>query len=260
MKMKRQKASEISSRLNTRFVGKQLYYYDVLTSTMNKAREKALKGAVEGTTIIADEQTSGRGRMGRTWLSPQGNIALSLILKPDLEHLPSLVMIASLAVLRTIKKMTNIDAVIKWPNDVLIKDKKVSGILIENEVRDRIVNYTIIGIGLNIYLDISEYPEISTIATSLWQAKPQTISKPEIMATLLAELERLYLAAKKGAPIHEEWRAHLDTLGKWVEIKCGDIIEQGIAVGVMANGNLLLRQANGNTTEILAGDVTVLKR
>ena len=171
--MKRQKASEISSRLNTQFVGKKLYYYEVVTSTMNKAREKALKGAMEGTTIIADKQTSGRGRMGRVWLSPQGNLALSLILKPQLEHLPSLVMIASLAVLRTIKNSTNIDAVIKWPNDVLINGKKVSGILIESEVRDSTVNYTIIGIGLNIYLDTSEHPEISTIATSLWQAKPQ---------------------------------------------------------------------------------------
>ena len=107
---------------------------------MNKAREQALKGALEGTTIIADKQTSGRGRMGRAWLSPQGNLALSLILRPDLEYLPSLVMIASLAVLRTIKNLTNIDAVIKWPNDVLINGKKVSGILIENEVRNRTIN------------------------------------------------------------------------------------------------------------------------
>jgi len=260
MKTNRQHARAISSKLNTQFVGKQLHCYNTLTSTMTVAREKAVKGAQEGTVIIAEEQTSGRGRMGRTWRSPQGNLALSLILKPNLENLPRLVMIASLAVLRTIKFLTNIDATIKWPNDVLIKDKKVCGILIESEVKGETVNYAIIGIGLNIYLDASNFPDISTIATSLRQETAQAVSKPELTAILLSELEKLYLAVKDGATIYKEWRAHMDTLGKWVEVKSGKTTERGVAEDIMPNGNLILRHTDGNTTEILAGDVTVLKR
>jgi len=260
MKTNRQYALAISSKLNTQFIGKKLYYYDVVTSTMNMAREQASKGVLEGTTIVADKQTAGRGRMGRAWLSPQGNLALSIILKPSLQNLPRLVMITSIAVLRTIKFFTNIDATIKWPNDVLIRGKKVCGILIESEVRGEVVNYAIVGIGLNISLDTTNFPEISTLATSLRQESVQVASKSEIISTLLYEFERLYINIKDGTAIHNEWRAHLDTLGKWIEVKCGNTIERGIAEDVTSNGNLVLRQANGNTAEILVGDVTVLKR
>ncbi len=260
MKNNRQLTRAIQSNLNTQFVGKQLYYYDSVTSTMTVAREKAVKGAPEGTVIIADEQTSGRGRMGRTWLSPHGNLALSLILKPCLETLTRLVMITSLAVLQTIKLVANIDATIKWPNDVLIKDKKVCGILIESEIKGELVNYAIIGIGSNIYLDASNFSEISALATSIRQETVQAVSKTELTAILLSELETLYLAVKDGAPIHEEWKAHMDTLGKWVEVKSGKTTERGIAEDIMTNGSLVLRRADGTTAEILAGDVTVLKR
>ncbi|MCX6009508.1 MAG: biotin--[acetyl-CoA-carboxylase] ligase, partial [Chloroflexi bacterium] len=157
----------IKSRLNTKFVGRQLYYYNRLSTTMETAKELAKKGTAEGTVIIADTQTAGRGRLGRAWLSPEGSLAMSLILKPSLDNLPQLVMIASLAVVRTIKKVAGIEAQIKWPNDILIKGKKICGILIENEVKGDRVNFAIIGIGINVNFDPLSFPEISDIATSL---------------------------------------------------------------------------------------------
>ncbi|MBM3166922.1 MAG: biotin--[acetyl-CoA-carboxylase] ligase [Chloroflexi bacterium] len=255
----RKLAKDIVGRLSTKFVGSRLHYYAKLTSTMTVARKKASDGAPEGTVVIADQQTSGRGRLGRTWLSPQGNLALSLILKPRLENLPQLIMAASLAVVRAIKSVSGIDATIKWPNDVLIKNKKVCGILIESEVRGNTVNFAIVGIGINIDLDTTAFPDIAAIATSLTQESSENISKAELTATLLTELERLYLKTQTGTPIHREWRERMDTLGKWIEVKSGDAIERGKAEDVTENGNLILRRPNNSITEILVGDVTVLK-
>ena len=259
MKNNIQLANAIASKLNTKFVGKRLYCYTKLASTMTVGRGKASKGEPEGTVVIADQQTSGRGRLGRTWLSPHGNLPLSLILRPQLENLPHLIMIASLAVVRALKAVSNIDAVIKWPNDVLIKGKKVCGILIESEVKGNVVNFAIVGIGINIDLDTSNFPDISAIATSLTQESGKEISRPELTAVLLSEIERLYLEAQAGAPIHKEWRERMDTLGKWIEIKSGGSIEHGRAEDATESGNLILRRVDGSITEILVGDVTVLK-
>lgn len=255
----RKLASAIAGKLSTKFVGKRLHCYTKLTSTMTVAREKASEGAPEGTVIIAERQTSGRGRLGRTWLSPQGNLALSLILKPCLENLPQLIMVASLAVVRTVKLVSGVDASIKWPNDVLIKNKKICGILIESEVKGNTVNFAVVGIGINIDLDIAAFPEIAAIATSLAQESGKHISRPELTAILLTELERLYLEAQAGLPIHREWREHMSTLGKWIEVKSGDTIEHGKAENVTEGGNLILRRADNSISEILVGDVTVLK-
>ncbi|HIE17967.1 MAG TPA: biotin--[acetyl-CoA-carboxylase] ligase, partial [Dehalococcoidia bacterium] len=159
--------SSIQSRLRTRFIGQQLHYYPTVTSTMDIARILAREGAVEGTVVIAGTQTAGRGRLGRSWLSPEGSVALSVILKPSPDNLPQLIMIASVAVVKVIKTVTGLDAQIKWPNDVLVKGKKVCGILIENEVKGYEVDFAIIGIGINVSFDPTGFPEISDIATSL---------------------------------------------------------------------------------------------
>ncbi|MBM3149320.1 MAG: biotin--[acetyl-CoA-carboxylase] ligase, partial [Chloroflexi bacterium] len=137
--------------------------------------------------------------------------------------------------------------------------KKVCGILIESEVRGNTVNFAIVGIGINIDLDTTAFPDIAAIATSLTQESSENISKAELTATLLTELERLYLKTQTGTPIHREWRERMDTLGKWIEVKSGDAIERGKAEDVTENGNLILRRPNNSITEILVGDVTVLK-
>jgi BirA family biotin operon repressor/biotin-[acetyl-CoA-carboxylase] ligase len=249
----------IKSRLNTKFVGQQLYYYHQVATTMEAARELAKKGTAEGTVIIADTQTAGRGRLGRAWLSPEGSLAMSLILKPSLDNLPQLVMIASLAVVRTIKHVAGLETQIKWPNDILIKGKKVCGILIENEVKGDKVNFAIIGIGINVNFDPLAFPEISDIATSLSHELGAEISKVELTIALLSELEQLYLEAQAGTPIYREWQGNMEMLGSWIQVRTGEAIEQGKAETVTQNGNLTLRRADGSLTEIVAGDVTIIK-
>ena len=156
--------ASITGNLETHFIGQRVIYYPSLTSTMEVAKQEAQLAAVEGTVIIADEQTAGRGRIKRAWLSPKGSIALSIILYPSVVNLPSLIMLASLAVVHSIEAVTGLKSQIKWPNDVLVNDRKVCGILIESSVRGNIVDYAIIGIGVNVNLRISDFPEIPIIA------------------------------------------------------------------------------------------------
>ena len=249
----------LSNHLNTQFTGRQLHYYTSTTSTMMVAKEIARQGATEGTIIIADEQTSGRGRLKRTWLSPTGSLSISIILYPPLDILSQLIMVSSVAVVKAIREITGIEARIKWPNDILIDGKKVCGILIESEVEGDDVKFAIIGIGVNINLNPMAFPDISTIATSLSHELGMEISKNELTSALLSHLEQLYLEARNGAPIYKEWQANMETLGKWIQIKAGESIERGWAETVTENGNLVLRRNDGSLTEILVGDVTVIK-
>jgi BirA family biotin operon repressor/biotin-[acetyl-CoA-carboxylase] ligase len=251
--------TSIQSRLNTRFVGRQLYYYHQLPTTMETAKELVKKGAPEGTVVIAGTQTTGRGRLARTWLSPEGSLAMSIILKPSLNKLPQLVMIASLSVVRAIKQVAGLETYIKWPNDVMIKGKKVCGILIENEVGGGRVNFAVIGIGINVNFNPPDFPEIADIATSLSHETGTEISFVELAGTLLDELERLYLEAQAGAAVYKEWQENMETLGKRIKVNTGKTVEQGQAETITENGNLVLRHDDGSLAEIVAGDVTVIK-
>ncbi len=250
-------AASITSELETRFVGQRVIYYPSLTSTMGVARREAQQGAAEGTVIITDEQTAGRGRLGRVWLSPRGSIALSIILYPSLSHLPSLIMLASLAVVHTIEAVTGLKSQTKWPNDVLVNGRKVCGILIESDVQGDAVNYAIIGIGINANLKLADFPEIPPIATSLSDELGRDVSRLSIIRCLLVETERVYLALSAGGSIYEEWRDSLVTLGRRVRVKTGEAIYEATAESVARDGSLLLRGPDGNLTRIVSGDVTL---
>jgi len=247
----------ITKDLETRFVGQRVIYYPSLTSTNEVAKREAQHGAAEGTVILADEQTAGKGRLKRVWLSPKGSIALSIILYPSLSHLPSLIMLASLAVVHGIEAATGLKTQVKWPNDILINGRKVCGILIESDVQGNAVNYSIIGIGINVNLRLADFPEIQSIATSLSDEIGREVSRLSIIRCLLAETERLYLALRTGEAIYEEWRDSLTTLGKRVHVKIGETIYEGIAESVARDGSLLLSSADGSLTRIVAGDVTL---
>ncbi|MGB8707112.1 MAG: biotin--[acetyl-CoA-carboxylase] ligase, partial [Dehalococcoidia bacterium] len=137
--------------------------------------------------------------------------------------------------------------------------KKVCGILIENEVKGDKVNFAVIGIGINVNLNPLDFPDIADIATSLSHEAGQQISNVELTSTVLFEMEKLYLEAQAGAPVHKEWQKSMETLGKRIKVKTGKTVEQGKAKTVTENGNLILRRADGSLTEIVAGDVTVIK-
>jgi BirA family biotin operon repressor/biotin-[acetyl-CoA-carboxylase] ligase len=251
--------SSITRGLNTGFIGQKVIYYPTLTSTMNAARQVAQQGVANGTVIIAGEQTAGKGRMKRTWLSPEGNIAMSIILYPDIANLPYLIMIASQAVVGSIETVTGLKAKIKWPNDILIDDKKVCGILIENEVKGNKVDYSAIGIGINIDFNVADYPEISSTAASL-KSKSGKDFRIKIIRSLLIEFERLYLKLPDGKPIYEAWRDRLVTLGKKVRAISGSQTLDGIAESVDESGALIIRDGNGSLTSIIAGDVTLREK
>jgi BirA family biotin operon repressor/biotin-[acetyl-CoA-carboxylase] ligase len=248
--------ASITRDLNTRFIGQRVIYYPRLASTMDTARREARQGAAEGTVIIAGEQTEGRGRMKRPWLSPEGNIALSIILYPDASFLPYLMMIASLAVVHSIEAVTGLKPQIKWPNDILISGKKVCGILTESEVKGSRA-YAIIGIGINVSLGPSDVAEISAMATSLNAESGGNVSRRDLVRRLLAEVERLYLMLPNGESVYEQWRDRLITLGKRVCVASGNNTLEGMAESVDRSGALLLRQADGSSTRIVAGDVTL---
>lgn len=252
--------ASIADNLGTSLIGQKVIYYHRLASTMDVARQEAQQGATEGTVIIAGEQTEGRGRVKRTWLSPEGNIALSVILHPDVSSLPYLIMISSLAVVHSIEVVTGLKAQVKWPNDILINGKKVCGILTESDVKRRGVGYAIIGIGLNVNLRVADFSEISAIATSLSDELGRSVPTLDVVRHLLVEMERLYLTLPVWESIYEAWRDRLVTLGKRVYAESGNNRLEGMAESVDRSGALQLRHADGSLIRIVAGDVTLRDR
>jgi len=250
-------SASITHNLETHFIGQRVVYFPVLTSTMEVAKREAQQGAVEGTVILADEQTMGRGRLRRVWLSPKGSVALSIILYPGVAYLPSLIMLSSLAVVHSIEAVAGLKSQIKWPNDVLVNGKKVCGILIESEVRGNIVNYAIIGIGINVNQRLSHFPGILPIATSLCDELGRDVSRLDVIRHLLVEIERLYLTLPVGEAVYEEWRDGMVTLGKRVRVRSGKTRYEGVAESVARDGSLLLRLSDGSLIKIVAGDVTL---
>jgi BirA family transcriptional regulator, biotin operon repressor / biotin---[acetyl-CoA-carboxylase] ligase len=242
--------------LKTTVIGREILYYSTLPSTMDTARDKARSGAPEGTVIIAGEQTAGRGRLKRSWISPVGNVALSIILRPDTTGLRFLIMIASLAAAHAINAVTGQKAQIKWPNDVLINGKKVCGILIENEFMGSKIAFTIIGIGINTDLKVTDHTEISESAASL-KAPRDTDMRIAVIKSLLTEFDQLYAQFPDGASIYHDWRANLVTLGKKVKATWGQDIIEGMAEDVDEDGALWIREADGKLTRVVAGDVTL---
>ena len=243
--------------LTTRFVGRNLLYYSTVSSTMDVAKKAAAEGAVEGTIIVAEEQTKGKARLGRFWISPPGVIAVSFILRPEMSHMLRLAIVSSLATSRGIEKATGLKTAIKWPNDVLINGKKVSGILTENALRGQSVDWSVIGIGINANFDPRAYPEIADIATSLSAELGGEVSELKVLLELLNEMEQLYLALRGDEPIHEEWQERLETLGKMVQVTSGKQVDEGYADSVDSEGSLLLRRSDGSLTRIVAGEVTL---
>jgi BirA family biotin operon repressor/biotin-[acetyl-CoA-carboxylase] ligase len=246
--------------LTTRLIGQNTSYYPTVSSTMDVAREAAVRGAAEGTVIVAEEQTGGRGRLGRSWINPPGVVAVSVILRPAMSQLLRIGMVAALATSRCVDATTGLKSVIKWPNDVLLGGKKVSGILMESSLRGQSVDWVIVGIGLNVNLDPGRFPEIADTATSIAAELGHEVSHLAILLRLLDEFERLYLALRDGQPVYEEWRDRLETLGKTVTVTHGGHVEVGCAESVDANGSLLLRRPDGSIVAIVAGDVTLRTR
>ncbi|MBM4445255.1 MAG: biotin--[acetyl-CoA-carboxylase] ligase [Chloroflexi bacterium] len=229
-----------------------------VTSTMDVARQLVSEGAREGTVILADEQTQGRGRLGRHWVSrPDDSLSLSVILYPTVRQLPQLNMVASLATVRAITGITGLKPLIKWPNDILLSGRKVCGILIENIFDGPALKAAVIGIGMNVNLDPSYFPEIAATATSLSIEAGRDLSLQDLTARLLQEMDQLYGDLLRTGTVHDSWIPFVETVGKQVRIRSGDHIEEGRVESVDAKGSLILRRPDGSRAALDAGEVTL---
>jgi BirA family biotin operon repressor/biotin-[acetyl-CoA-carboxylase] ligase len=241
--------------IGSRVIGRSVVYYPSLSSTNDTAKKLAQQGAAEGTVVLAGQQTEGRGRLGRSWVSaPGSSVLLSVILHPDPSRLAQINMAAGLAIVRTIEKATKLGPAIKWPNDVLINGRKVCGILMENLFEGGQLKGAIVGIGLNVRLDTSSYSQISDIATSLAQESGMELTPRDILPTLLRELDQAYCVLQQGGDIYGDWLGHVETLGRFARVRCGDSIEEGYAESIGTDGSITLRRADGSLATILTGE------
>lgn len=250
-------AELIMDGLDTRLIGRRILYYPRVTSTNEMAKKEAGRGIDEGAVVVAGEQTAGRGRLKRSWLTPEGNIALSVILYPEKPVLPSLIMMASLAVSRSIEAVTGLETQIKWPNDVLITGRKVCGILIESDIRNGRVNYAVIGIGININAGKDVLLEVQSPATSLNLEAGKEVSRLGVIRELIKAMDNLYSTITPGGPVFSEWRERLVTLGKEVRVTSAEGVIEGVAESVDTDGSLLVRSHDGSLNRVVAGDVTL---
>ena len=255
-------AEQISQNLNTQQMGHRVVYYETVGSTNDIAKQLAEAGEPEGTVVIADEQTAGRGRMARTWIAPaRSSILMSLILRPALTplQLARATMAVALGACDAIVAETQLDARLKWPNDILLNGKKCAGILAEANILDDQVQYVIVGLGVNVNFSAKSVesipPDAATIADELGRSFPRI----QLVQSILRAVESYYLRLKRGENLHEEWAARLATLHQNVCAQTPWGEESGLAESVDENGALLLRRADGTTVQLIAGDVT-LKR
>ena len=249
--------AEISHHLHTKFIGKKIYYFDTLPTTMDVASELGVKGCPNGTLVVAEFQTKGKGRLGREWFSPKHKgIYASLILRPELapNSAPLLTLVCAVSICEAIKEATGLDARIKWPNDILIHNKKLGGILTELNAETDRTNFVVIGFGLNINNDKRS---LLAGATSIKEQLRDEASRAGLLKKILLTTEEnyLYLADHGPALILEKWRAGNITLGRRVRISSRHRILEGEAIDIDSDGTLLLRSDSGIVQKILSGDV-----
>ncbi len=249
--------TRFESLLTTNTLGRNLIFEPTVGSTMDLARAAATHGAVEGTLALADEQTAGRGRLHRTWITPPAvNLASTLLLRPPSSVLRQIAMIAPLAIVQAVESSTNLRCDIKWPNDVQINGKKLAGILIETTIADE-SNVVLVGAGINVNFDPRQHDEIRDIATSIRAELGRDADREALLASYLAHFERLYDEAKSGASMRDRWRERLITIGQQVHAEGPGQTVDGTAEDVDDNGSLIIRTPSGTRITIEAGDVTL---
>ena len=235
----------------------RIHYFPEIGSTMDAARELAKKGAEEGTIVIAEAQTRGRGRLSREWLSPEGGIYFTIVLRPRISpaYAPRINLMASVAVAATIRKLFGLKAELKWPNDVLIEGRKVCGILAEIDAEMDVVNFVNVGIGINANTSI---PQFEKTVTSLKDALGKEISRKEFLSALLMEIERQQPLLME-ADLLEEWKKLSVTLNKDVRIVAPGEVIVGRAIDIDTTGALIVKEENGSLKKAMAGDCIHLR-
>lgn len=251
---------EIRGRLATRIVGRALEVHPVIDSTNTRAVALARAGAPEGLVVVAEEQTAGRGRIGRRWHAPPGSALLvSLLFRPPLQPTQAqrVTMVCSLAAVRAVMEVCGLPAHIKWPNDIVLADAKLGGLLTELGVGAGALEYVVVGIGLNVNLDVAQLPDLIAPATSLSAELGRPVSRRDLLISFLRHTDDLYGRLRGGWSPREAWRDALATLGREVTAGTPEETIRGVAEDVDDDGALLVRTADGALRRVLAGDVTL---
>ena len=253
-------ASQVHPHLSAKRLGRRYHHYLRVGSTNDTARRLAEAGAPEGTTVVAEEQTRGRGRLGRAWLSRKAkDLLLSLVLRPavDPAHAPGLSLMVGLAASQAIREVAGIPADLKWPNDVLIAGGKCCGVLTEMSADPGRIHFVIVGVGINVN-GVSLPEAIAAQASTLEQAAGGPVSRPRLVAALLNHLEPLYLVfLEQGLrPLLERWMAFSSSVrGRAILVSNPGRSIRGITAGLSGQGALRVRREDGGVEEVLAGDV-----
>jgi BirA family biotin operon repressor/biotin-[acetyl-CoA-carboxylase] ligase len=257
---------DLQTRLHQpRIIGRDVRVFRETTSTNDVVERLARDGVPEGVVVFAESQTRGRGRMNRRWESSPGNgLWFSTLLRPRVQPVGAtrITIAAATSLVRAIRHCTQIESEIKWPNDVLIRGRKVAGILIELAAELDTIRHVVLGVGVNVNQRAEEFPpELRSIATSLAREAGGAVDRAVLAARILEELEADYARVCRGRfeELAAEWERHCTTLGRAVKIQVGGRIIQGRAEALDPEGALLVRTQHGNLERVLGGDVTVVK-
>jgi len=256
---------EVNFDLKTSIIGKRILHYSEVDSTQNIADKLARDGAEEGTCVVAEKQTSGRGRLSRNWASPfKDGVYISIILRPNLKplHIIQMPLIAGVALVKAIQKTTGLAPSIKWPNDIFISGHKVAGILTEVNCDIDTVHYIILGMGINVNTNTSSLPkEVKGIATSLSQECGHEVSRVDFLKQLLIELETVYdeFVTNGFENTGKQWMEYNNTIGSLVTVNDGQTKTEGKAVRIDEDGFLIIQTEDGQTQRIISADVTLKK-
>jgi BirA family biotin operon repressor/biotin-[acetyl-CoA-carboxylase] ligase len=249
--------------LQTHSLGRTCHYVPVLGSTNTSLRALGRRGSPEGSVVLADAQTAGRGQAGKTWVSPpERNLYVSILLRPSLAptQAPLVSLLAAVAVVDTLRREGALCG-IKWPNDVLIQGRKVAGILTETETYRGSVQFVVVGIGLNVNMTRAELDRdlgaIAPTATSLRVALARDIDRESMLAALMASLEHWYdvFRTRGEGPLHAAWEARSLMHRRRISARTPDATCRGVAEGITRAGQLILRRDDGETVLLTSAEV-----
>ena len=258
-------ASEISKDLNTTCIGKNIYVYNEVSSTNTVAKFLSENGIGNGSVVIAEKQTAGRGRSGKSWESPLGGVWLSIILTPnvDCSKIPLITLSTGVAVAKTFEGIGVENPEIKWPNDIMINGKKVSGILTESVTNFNSIKTVIIGVGIDANLSIEDFPkELQDKTTTLEKELERKVDENLLIKLFLEEIEKIVKLFNKERyeEILKEWRKRSYTIGKNVEVKKPfNKSYDAYAIGISKDGALIVEKNDGTIEKVISGECTIKK-
>lgn len=252
---------EVSSGLSTEFIGGKVYFHQSLDSTNTRACELGRSGCAEGTAVIADAQTGGKGRVGRRWESPAGvNLYTSIVLKPPVppQSANNLTFLCAVALAETVARYIRRRPSVKWPNDVLVDGRKIAGILLEMDSEADRVRFVVAGIGVNLNMKDGMFTgPLRNTATSVMEKAGSVVDRAEFARSLYSSVEKWYKVYLKDGftPVLDEWKGYFEAAGRPVRVASFNRTVEGICAGVDMDGALLVRTPSGRVERVVSGDV-----